>query len=298
MNRTNALERHLLTRCYNSDNQIEELLKTRYSLTGDQKPVIHFTQYKGQAKTKSLLHSEPNTSTGIITRERKVNTRKDLQVYIKQTLDNQKKVIKKIQAHNRKKTSDSNPFPLSKFIKLFSIPQYEEFIGLNNLWQNYMQDLLFVNNNNNANNDKSKPLHIPSMTTLLPKLSTADYNGCLLTVIQSKNSNLVGLRGIVVWDSQHSFIICVPSKEDSKEWNETKDDFSPSEMLGGFRAVPKQKSLFAFDVILPKQSTNSNDDEDEEDECVGFTMIGSRFEFRAVDRSGKKFKSHSVDGIL
>ncbi|KAK6203271.1 uncharacterized protein RJT21DRAFT_113183 [Scheffersomyces amazonensis] len=283
MNRTNALERHLLTRCYDSQDRIEELLTTRYSLTGDQKPVIHFTQYKQTDKVKSLLHSEKSSSNNEISSTRRVNTRRDLQAYIKTTLNNQKKVIKKIQAYNRKKSSQSRQFPLDKMIKTFNIPQYDEFIGLNNLWQNYMQELLFVNKNKTIES-------IPSLTTILPKLSTADFNGCLLTVIQSKNTNFVGLRGIVVWDAQHSFLICVPSKNDSKEWNESKDKFSPSEMVGGFRLVPKHKSLFAFDVIIPNDES--------ETECIGFTMIGSRFEFRSVDRSGKKFKGHAVDGIL
>lgn len=148
---------------------------------------------------------------------------------------------------------------------------------MNKLWQKYAQDLIFQNGN-----------LMQSLSSILPRLTAADFNGCLLTVLQSRNTNVIGTRGIVVWDAQHSFILVVPRNEDSKEWNEEKSRFSPSEMVGGLKVIPKKHTMFGFDIIDPR---NEND-------CYGFTIVGSRFEIRSVERSGKKFKNHSVDDIL
>lgn len=289
MNKNNALERHLLTRCYSSEARIEELLSTRYSITGDQKPsllLIPTGQDAENGKTKALLHQEKAKIVDEAHKKKKYNTRMELKSYIKNTLNNQQKVIKKIQAYNRltkKNVNQKKPFPTLKLLEHYSIPMYEEFIPISNLWQDYMQNLLFPSANNK----------LPSLISILPKLSSADYHGCLLTVLKSTNTLLVGVRGIVVWDTQHSFILCVPRANDSKEWNETKETFTPSEQVGGLRIIPKKGCLFGFDVILP-----SSEGQEEEDECIGFTVIGSRFEFRSVDRSGKKFKNHNVDDIL
>lgn len=272
MSKHNTLERKLLARSFSSQERIEELLTTRYSLSGGIKPSILFKPQDDNTKPKGLLAKETTSTIG---KDRKVSTRNEMKAYIKQTLDNQRKLVRKIQAYNKAKTAKSQPFPIDSLLDKYSIPKFEEFANMNNLWQSYMQDLLFTNG------------QIPVLTPMLPKLAAADYHGCLLTVIQARNTKLVGIRGIVVWDTQHSFILCVPRNQDSKEWNEHQTEFSPSEQVGGFKAISKNGTLFGFDVLSPK------DDE----ECIGFTIIGSRFEFRSVDRSGKKFKSHKVDDI-
>ncbi|KAG2732869.1 hypothetical protein G9P44_003859 [Scheffersomyces stipitis] len=296
MDKRNILEKHLLSRCYDSESIIEQLLDTRYSHGGDQKPVIVFKKtFPEKEKQKSILHREISDKSQTITKSRKHNARLQLRNYIKQTTSNQKKLVHKIQKHNRECIAKSQqiPFPIEAMLKRYRIPRYEDFNNLSHLWQSYMGDLLFSNGT------------IPTMSVLLPKLSSADYTGCLLTVTQSRNTNMVGTRGIVVVDAQFSFILCVPRSELSKEWNESKESFTPSEMVGGFRMVPKKGTLFSFDVIVPKKisieegnENNAADSDDHDDECVGFTLIGSRFEFRAVDRAGKKFKSHTVDDIL
>lgn len=276
MSKHNVLERRLLSRSFDSHERIEELLTTRYGLSGGLKPSIVFKKQETNVKSKGLLAKD---SVDLITKNRKVDTRNEMKAYIKKTLSSQKKLIKKIVAHNKKvKDMKSNPFPLTKFLDRYSIPKFEDFATMNRLWQGYMQDLLFTNG------------QVPPILPMLPKLAAADYHGCLLTVIQSRNTTLVGIRGIVVWDTQHSFILCVPRNEDAKEWNEDLKEFSANDQVGGFKAVPKKGTLFGFDVILPSK------DEDD-DECIGFTIIGSRFEFRSTDRLGKKFKSHKVDDL-
>lgn len=278
MNRDNPIEKHLLTRCYSSEAKIDELLSSRYSITGDQKPSLLLipTGTSNDTKTKSILHKEVDNKNENISSNRIKNTRNDLKVYIKDTLSKQKKLVKKIQAYNRKKSDKTKPFPVNKLLKHYNIPIYEDFVNLNQLWQSYMQNLLFPT------------ATIPGAQTLLPKLSTADFTGCLMTVTHSRNKNLVGVRGIVLWDAQHSFILCVPRNEDAKELTESRTTFTPSEIVGGLRIIPKKSNLFAFDVFTPEN----------DDEALGFTIVGSRFELRSVDRSGKKFKSHRVEDIL
>lgn len=279
MDRDNALEKQLLSRSYSSESNVEQLLTSRYSLKGEQKYFLLLVPTGGtttEAKPP-LTALEVGGNNGKMSAEAKQATRKRLRVYIKTTLANQKKLVRRIQAYNRQKAiKEKKPFPVIKMLDHYKIPKFEDFTALNTLWQSYMQDLLFPN------------ATVPSSATILQRLSTADFNGCLLTVVGSKNQNVVGTRGVVAWDTQHSFILCVPRNEDSKEWNEDTHIFSPSEQVGGFKIIAKKGSLFAFDVTLPG----------DKDECIGFTIVGSRFEIRPVDRSGRKFKNHKVDDII
>ena len=289
MNKNREIETRLLSRCYSSDEKILEILSSRYSITGEQKPILTLLptgeeQHEDKQKP-SLLNLQRKKESSEQKRIANRNTRVELKHYIKSTLNKQKRLIKKIQKYNRdnRREKKSKPFPIDRLLRYYDIPVYEDFIPLNNLWQEYMQNLLF--------SQYASTKNIPSLSALLPKLVSADYTGCLLTVIRSVNNNLVGLRGIVVWDTQHSFIICTPRDEDSREWNKDGGEFTPSEQMGGLRVIPKKKTIFEFDVILP-----SGDDNGEE--CIGFSIIGSKFEFRSADRSNRKFKSHSVDTIL
>lgn len=324
MNRNNELEKHLLSRSYESSTKISQLLETRYSITGGQKPIILFKQVgepidKQGKLGKLALLDETKDRLEIIGQNRIRNTRLELRSYIQQTLTSQRRLVKKIQLHHRTSTKFTKKFPIEKYLVKYEIPQFEEFVPLSEMWQQYMQNLLFParaqgeKSKDEGKNEqlaekvehlaekdqqlaekgqqlteKSQQFDSDSLdySQLLPKLASADFNGCIVTVIQSKNTLLVGVRGIIVWDTQHSFIVVVPRDEDSREWNEDKNTFSPTETVGGFRMIPKKGSLFAFDVVLPG-----------DEECVGFTMVGSRFEFRSVDRSGKKFKSHNVDDL-
>ena len=317
MNRNNELEKHILSRSYESSTKIAQLLETRYSITGGQKPIILFKQVgepidKQANLGKLALLDERKDKLKIIGQNRIRNTRLELRSYIQQTLTSQRRLVKKIQLHHRTSTKFTKKFPIEKNLVKYEIPQFEDFVPLSEMWQQYMQNLLFPartqgekskdegkseqlaeknlqsTQKNEKLTQKSQQFDSDSLdySQLLPKLASADFNGCIVTVIQSKNTLLVGVRGIIVWDTQHSFIVVVPRDEDSREWNQDKNTFSPTETVGGFRMIPKKGSLFSFDVVLPG-----------DEECVGFTMVGSRFEFRSVDRSGKKFKSHNVDDL-
>lgn len=273
----NEIEKHLLSRCYDSNSRIVELLESRYSLHGDQKPTILFKNItNNEPKKRTSLLNQDSTDDGI-SKQRKLTTRLEVKKFISSTLINQRKLIKKIQHYNRNKTSSSSALNVDKLLQKYKIPNFDDFITMNELWQKYMQDLIF------QNGQKLQPL-----SAILPRLSSADFNGCLITVLQSRNTSVVGIRGIVIWDSQHSFTIVVPKNQDSKEWNEDKSNFTPSELIGGLKVVPKKHTIFGFEVIDPG----------DEESYIGFTIVGSRFEFRSVDRAGKKFKNHSIDDIL
>lgn len=272
MNRKDPLERHLLTRCYDSELRIQELLATRYSASGDQKPSLVLLP-TGTVAEPAFMDKKKSTA---IDPARSQQTRYAVRDYIKTTLDNQRKLVKKIQAHNRRNkslpTSHQKNFPVQRMVEKYSIPQYAEFVPMNNMWQDYMQSLLFPNPDSST---------LPGLGSILPKLATADYHGCLLTVIDSRNHLLLGVRGIVVLDTQHSFILVIPPKENTS-------GLSPTEQVGGLRAIAKKGSLFAFDVLIPR----------EEEECLGFTIAGTRFEFRSADRAARKFKNHKVDNLV
>ncbi|RLV96621.1 RNases MRP/P 32.9 kDa subunit [Spathaspora sp. JA1] len=224
----NELEKHLLTRCYDSQSKIVELLESRYS-TQDQKSSIIFTKSDNSSTSAKLLTHD----TATIPKARLQSTRKSLRTYISTTLSNQRKLTHRIKQYNRKKPH-KHPFPLDKLLLQYNIPNFQQFIHMNKLWQSYMQDLLMLNSQGNQ-----------GLPNILPKLATADYIGCIVKVVQSRNRNCVGISGIVVWDAQHAFILCVPRGEDGD--------------IGGFKVVPKQHTLFTFDVILPKpEKTEKN----------------------------------------
>ncbi|KAI3403114.1 POP4 [Candida oxycetoniae] len=307
MSGTNELEKHLLTRCYDSHHEILQVLESRYSTEGSasSKSNIYFKSNDEPFKKRklNLLQQDNSCDIPVI---RKQSTRKELKEYMNKTLTNQRKLIKKVQ--RLRKTG--KPFDLQDYLDRYNVPKFENFIQMNQLWQSYIQNILSY--------DGKFQFQI---SNILPKLVNADFNGCFITVLQSRNTNVVGTRGIVVWDSQHSFIVVTPRGEDSREWTDGRDVnfLSPTELIGGFKVIPKQHTMFGFEIIVPHNNNNNNKEEEEEDnvlerehgendlvegndddfvESIAFTIIGSRFELRSVDRSSKKFKNHPIQDVL
>lgn len=266
MDRDTTLERHLLSRSYDSESRIVKILEERYSIFGGQKPYIPLMPTEGEAGTEKeakrpLLKNDGTRPT----LRRKKSTRAELKRYIKATLANQKRAVRKLQSDRR--------LLVNRLLAKYQIPLYEDYVSLHQLWNKYMRDLLFSENKT------------PNLNMVLPKLSTADYNGCLVRVLESRNRNMVGIEGIVVYDAQHSFIVVVKPNTD----REDGPSVSPAEKVGGLRILAKRGLLFGFDVVC----------EDGENATVmGFTIMGSRFEHRSTDRSGRKFKAHNVEDIL
>lgn len=260
------VERHLLTRCYTSEAQILNILQTRYA--GSEAAALPFLVLAPTAtETPSSNEQKENLIHHNLERKpaasRKLNTRREMRVYIKKTMSNQKIAVAKLR-YKQKKGQDVDILSL---LKQFKIPMYSQYIALNRLWQKYMHELLFSDQKN------------PDIAMILPRLSSADYNGCNIKVSEARDRNLVGMEGIVVFDAQHLFIVVVPQKSSSER------SLSPAEQIGGLRLLKKKGTLFVFSIKVS------------EDEYVDFTILGSRFELRAVDRTAKKFKSHNVEDI-
>lgn len=148
-----------------SQEETDELLDSRYSLSGEQKPFLVLTPTTG---------NDNNTSKR---GRKKVKTPQHPDLRI-----NQKQQTNKI-----KRARDD----LKDFIqKNKNNCSYEKFVPLNELWNDYIKDLL--------SNDKKNM--IPA------KLASADYHGAILSVSESRNPSLVGVTGIVIWEARTSFV--------------------------------------------------------------------------------------------
>lgn len=264
MDRDFTVEKHLLSRCFTSEQRILELLEERYAVGGAKPflqlaPTDNVEETKPKKEAESLFNRNPDLKPST---SRKVSTRRDMRVYIKRTLGNQRKAVAQVQRAARKKET----IDIEALVKRYEVPVYRKYLPLSALWRQYMLDLLFGDQKN------------PNLNMILPKLATADFNGCRLTVLEARDRNLVGKTGIVLYDAQHLFIMVVPQQTESER------TLSPAERVGGLRVVTKKGAIFGFEVEV-------------EAETVGFSILGSRFELRAVDRSSKKFKSHNVEDI-
>lgn len=269
MNNKNQLERHLLTRCHTDESRIDEILEARYTFTGAVKPSLVLLPTGGESessKPKSLLHQESQLSNDRHMKKRQLNTRIQMKNFFNETKRNQRKL--KLLMKSRDITN------WNALANKYNIPTIEEFIPINRAWQSYMHQLLFPGVE--LINDR-----LPGRQMTLSRLAGADFIGCLMTIVKARNKDLVGITGIVIYDNQHSFVICV--SPDSKKRSG----------IGGVRFIPKRHTLFTFDVKLPFK-----DILEDKEEYIPFTLLGSRFEYRSVDRSTKKFKNHNVEDIV
>lgn len=262
MDRDLTVEKHLLSRSFDGASQINDILDTRYSLFGSQKPFIPLVPTEGESKDEKA--AEEKTEKRLrkpAPSKRKKNARTLLKKYLKTTKSKQCRGERYIQQNPK--------MSLDQITERLQIPVYTDYIELNKLWNNYMADLLF--------GDQKKR----SVDLVLPKLSTADFHGCKMSVLESRNRNLVGIEGIVLHDAQNSFYVVVPQKKEKEDG----PSVSPAEKLGGLRSLAKEGTLFGFDV-------------ETESKTFSFTLMGSRFQHRSGDRSGRKFKAHNVKDIL
>ncbi|CAI4289395.1 AKH_1a_G0004480.mRNA.1.CDS.1 [Saccharomyces cerevisiae] len=143
-----------------------------------------------------------------------------------------------------------------------SLPQYVDFVPMyKELWVNYIKELLNI----------TKNLKTFNGSLALLKLSMADYNGALLRVTKSKNKTLIGLQGIVIWDSQKFFIMIVKGN-----------------IIDEIKCIPKKGTVFQFEIPIS----------DDDDSALRYSILGDRFKYRSVDRAGRKFKSRRCDDML
>lgn len=199
---------------------------------------------------------------------RKIN--KNSKLALKEFINTSRKAItqaKKIAHENSLSTREELESFLHKnnrdvFDKL---PNYQTFLPMySDLWVNYMREILNIPDNLSC----SKNLNINGTNSLL-KLSMADFNGSKLMVSKSRNQNMRGLEGIVLWDSQKTFIM-----------------ITKGSLTDEIKIIPKKGSVFNFQIPI-------NDDE-----ALEYTILGDRFKYRSSDRAGRKFKSRRCDDML
>ncbi|MBW0489928.1 hypothetical protein O181_029643 [Austropuccinia psidii MF-1] len=153
--------------------------------------------------------------------------------------------------------------------------RYDTFIPLHSLWLGYMSELLGIQlkidqgvleiNNPQSSGPPSKlDKDIPPAMAMQAKLLKADYHGAFILVQRAKNPSLVGLKGIMIQESEQTFKIIT---QDSK-----------------IKVIPKVHCV--FEILLPLQNSNLS-----ESRSLVFEIFGNQFLFRPTDRINKKFKS-------
>lgn len=174
---------------------------------------------------------------------------------------------RKAQARKRK---NQKPRPLSAAEKrrlcLNEIPKaqqkYAIYEPLHTLWTGYICDILGVN-------DAARPVHVtPSVSGQM--LASADMHGAKITVVRSRCVSRVGLEGIVVRDTRFTFEIITPKNV--------------------VKAIPKEHTVFRFEVTLPAKQEEAT--EAEARKPLVFELNGEQFQARAADRANRKFRMH------
>ena len=170
------------------------------------------------------------------------------------------------------------------------------------MWVAYMQEVLSLQLPSDKNN-------IVTATSHGSLLASADYHGAEVEVVRSGCADRVGLKGIVVRDTQFTFVI-VNTKD------EVKSGFlpQPRHKLESFilafyldriadasLAIPKKDTNFRFEIPLPSGVDDGRVDlrDDDVDSLKPrnfvFELHGNHFEFRPADRAVRKFKWKPTD---
>jgi ribonuclease P protein subunit POP4 len=182
-----------------------------------------------------------------------------------------------------RKRSKNKPRPLSAAKKralcLNEIPKeqqkYAIYEGLHGLWVGYMREVLGLN-------DAGRAVFVtPGSSGQM--LATADMHGALMTVVRARCVSRVGLEGIVVRDTRHTFDIITKK-------NVVKGESCRSQKVSGKylmnAAIPKEHTIFRFEVPLPAKEG------EEAPKPLVFEINGEQFRTRAADRANKKFRIH------
>ncbi|CAB4253269.1 similar to Saccharomyces cerevisiae YBR257W POP4 Subunit of both RNase MRP and nuclear RNase P [Maudiozyma barnettii] len=194
------------------------------------------------------------------------NSKSALRNYINNCKDASKRaknIAKENKINNR---SDLNKLLREKYKDLFDkLPRYETFLPMyEDFWVEYIKDILSLSSTVESGSRPS----INANTSLM-KLSMADYNGSLLKIVKSKNRNMTGIEGIVIWDSQKSFIMV-----------------TEGDLIDDVKCIPKKGTIFSFEIPI------------NEEEALQYSILGDRFKYRSVDRASRKFKARRCDDML
>ena len=118
-------------------------------------------------------------------------------------------------------------------------------------------------------------------------LASADFHGAEVEVVRCSDAGRVGVKGIVVRDTQFTFAVVTRKDE--------------------VRVIPKRNTLFRYEIPIPEldgkaggeeeasnKKTQESEDTQQQRKLV-FELHGNQFEFRPADRANKKFKWQATD---
>lgn len=185
---------------------------------------------------------------------------------------NAREARRKAREDKKRRRKALKPKPLTSIqrrrLGLYDVPKegrrYETFAPLNQLWIGYMRELL------------GNELYTGGQSAAA-KLSAADYHGAEIVVVRSACPSRVGIRGIVVKDSKFAFEIITKKNN--------------------IKLVPKEKTMFRFEVPAEDNSRAAPVDQKDAPSCFAFEVHGDQFQYRSGDRANKKFKAHYLKDI-
>lgn len=164
---------------------------------------------------------------------------------------------------------------------------YEIYKSLHEMWTNYMLEVLgymrdghVVGTSTSTPGARNAPPPPKSVTAQSQGslLSSADFHGAEIEVVQCSDAGKVGIKGIVVRDTKFTFVVVTPGNQ--------------------VRTLPKRDTVFKYEIELPLLSgagkEGGNVGEEWRKKLV-FEVHGNQFEFRPAERANRKFKWKVMD---
>ena len=169
------------------------------------------------------------------------------------------------------KRKSNKPQPLSakqkRALCIYEIPKeqrkYAIYEPLHQMWCGYMRAILGLSDGKRTCVDAA---------SVGQMLVSADYHGALLEVVRSRCVSRIGLKGIVVKDTKFTMEIVT--------------------MENALKTVPKELTVFRFEVPFEEQMESGILEQREKRKPLVFEIHGTQFQARAPDRANKKFKVH------
>ncbi|KAF9792373.1 RNase P/MRP, p29 subunit [Thelephora terrestris] len=147
--------------------------------------------------------------------------------------------------------------------------KFETYVPLHRLWLGYISELLGLGPQPSGTVTEQNAA-MPNVPTIHAKLVKADFHGSILTVRQSKNPCLVGLSGIVIYESENAFRVITRGNK--------------------LKMLPKQSTVFTFGLPLYSATAGDGGRTVSDGPHVELELYGNQFEFRSSDRASRKFK--------
>lgn len=252
-----------------------------HSIIHRRQTALHNIQSKLLYRTVQLSH----TNQHIIARKQNI---------LSNTMLQHQKHVNKLKSLSNKQCKQLGLYSIKPAVK----HQYNDYLPMNQLWNQYVNHVLYsnkshsntnnyskqqkqsnihhssnrlkqqqsatTNNNNNSTADtdtdtttipSSSPQHKQSRSTSFDpnKLLTLDYNGCMMSVVQSSNPTLIGITGICIHESQYMIRLITSSNT--------------------VKSIHKYNTVFQCDILQHK-----------------YLLYGNQFICRSIERSIKKWK--------